>query len=78
MTDEQAIPAIPEYQITKLSLGPNDVLVVRVSKIPTQEETDTLHHYLKCVLGIQAKVLAIGPDVELQVLTQAEIEAAAR
>jgi hypothetical protein len=64
-----------EFRITKLKLEAGDVLVVKVDHILSEEQAQYLSDKVARIFGPQFKVLVIGKDVELSVLTMAEIEA---
>lgn len=59
------------YSIAKLALEPGDVLVVRAKDPPNQAATAMIN---RLVPG-GVRVLFIPPDVDLSVLTKADIEA---
>ena len=59
-----------ELRIARLELAPGDVLVVKSAMQPA-------HHVLAAPVTAGARVLYITPEVELSVLTKAEIEARA-
>lgn len=66
-----ATPEDWEYRIAKLELAPGDILVVKCSKLPN-------HEVLSTVVPNGVRILYVPPDVELSVLTRAEIEERAR
>jgi hypothetical protein len=66
-----------EYQVAKLALAPGDALVVKLDMIPTPAQADLVRARLGAVLGEGVPVLVLGRDVDLSVLTRAEIEARA-
>jgi hypothetical protein len=64
-----------ELRIAKLALAPDDVLVVKINgRVPT----DLFHRvasYVRSQIGSDArKILVIDDQVDLSVLTRAEIE----
>lgn len=61
-----------EFRIAKLELASGDVLVVKTASDPGA------HEVLSRLVPPGVKVLYIPPDMELSVLTRAEIEERAR
>ena len=67
-----------EYRIGKLELRPGDVVVVKVDRRHlTPEVAQRLHAAVRTALSDDErnKVLILDAEVELSVLTKAEIEA---
>lgn len=60
------------YSIAKLELEPGDLLVVRFKEPPNAEANDMLN---RLVRPMGAKVLFVPPDLDLTVLTKADIDA---
>jgi hypothetical protein len=60
-------------EIAKLVLAPDDVLVVRVPTV-THEIADRIQKSMRGLLPAGVRVLVVDTDVELCVLTRAEIE----
>jgi leucyl aminopeptidase (aminopeptidase T) len=65
---------IVTIEIAKLLLQPGDVLVVRVP-IVTHVLAERIHESMRNSLPPGVRVLVVDRDVELSVLTRAEIEA---
>ena len=63
-----------EYKVAKLELGSDDVLVVKVDAILSGETSHRLHDAIRNITG-HKKVLVLGQEFNLSVLTRAQIEA---
>lgn len=66
-----------EYRIGRLDLRLGDILVVKSHEWPvSQENAEIMRASLRERLG-DIPILVIGPDIDLAVLTRAELEARA-
>lgn len=63
-----------EYTLRRLKMEPNDVLVVRCTKSISNEASRRLHKAARNILGENAKVLVVDPELDISILTAAEIE----
>lgn len=66
-----------EYRVGKLSMAPGDVLVVKLGRTVNVEEAQRVRRYVGKAVGEGVPVLIIDGNVDLSVLTKAEIEAKA-
>ena len=66
-----------EFRIAKLQLAPGDVLVVKSNKRVTPEAIENAKRLMVHVLPPEVRWMFIDPEIELSVLTRAEIEARA-
>ena len=65
-----------KFEIAKLSLGPDDVLVVRVKHAPSDlHSRKRLNDVLKGAVGEGPRILVIDHEVELSVLTKEQVGA---
>lgn len=63
-----------ELRITKLQLALGDVLVVKCARVVPLERATHLRDGIKDHLPSGVKCLVIDPEIDLMVLTRAEIE----
>lgn len=71
---EVAIKIIGAFEIAKLRLEPDDILVVKVDRPLSKEATDRIRKHLAGLLPGGIKTMIIERGVDLAVLTKAEIE----
>ena len=64
-----------EYRLARLRLGPGDVLVVKYDGQASADEIRRSMDPVRQILGGLPRILIIGPDVDLSVLTREDIEA---
>lgn len=64
-----------EFQIGRLALGPDDVLVVRSKEKLSLSYAERIREKVATVVGSAHRVLVLEGGLELAVLTRAEIEA---
>lgn len=60
-----------EFQIAKLALGPDDVLVARIGRPVSSVVTNELRAQLERRTGLD-RVLVISSEVELSILSKAD------
>lgn len=70
----EAVDGDLEFRIAKLELGPRDVLVVKTAYHIAREVVERIRITLADDAGLTNKIMVIGPDLDLAVLTRAEIE----
>ncbi|HCE07082.1 MAG TPA: hypothetical protein DEQ40_00480 [Oxalobacteraceae bacterium] len=63
-----------EFQIGRLTLGPDDILVVKVGEDMRIEDWKSFAKSFKAMVP-ENRLLMVSGDVEISVLTPAEIEA---
>lgn len=63
-------------EISKLELGPDDVLVVRTPYQPTAMQLDNMSEALKAMLGQDAHFIFATTDIEFSVVKRTEGEVA--
>lgn len=63
-----------EYAMRRLKLEPNDILVVKGAKSISGEVSCRIQKAARNILGEYAKVLIVDPELDISVLTAAEIE----
>jgi hypothetical protein len=66
-----------EFQIAKLQLRAGDVLIVKVANLLSVEAAQRLHSHIDSVVPAGVKVLVVGSDIDLSMLTAEEIQARA-
>jgi protein involved in polysaccharide export with SLBB domain len=62
-----------EYRIAKLRLEPGDVLIVKVDQHLTLEMTIGAAQAMKDIVGQDVPVMVIDRDIDVSLLTKAEI-----
>lgn len=72
---EEAIKIVGSFEIAKLRLQAEDVLVIRTDRPTGLETADRIRKHLGPLLPAGVKVMIINPDIELSVLTKSEFEA---
>lgn len=63
-----------EFKIAKLDLGPRDILVVKSDTHFALEQVAYLRRMFEEDAKISNKIMIIGPELDLAVLTRSEIE----
>jgi superfamily I DNA and RNA helicase len=71
---EVAIKIIGAFEIAKLRLEPDDILVVKVDRPLSKETTDRIRKHLTGLLPQGIKTMIIERGVDLAVLTKSEID----
>jgi hypothetical protein len=71
---EVGIKIIGAFEIAKLRLEPDDILVVKVDRPLSKEVTDRIRKHLAGLLPQGIKTMIIERGVDLAVLTKAEID----
>ena len=66
---------IDTFQIAKLDLAPGDILVVRSTHPITQAACERVLELVSKVVGNEQRVLILGHDIDLAVLTRPALEA---
>ncbi|MGJ5000570.1 hypothetical protein ACQR10_04550 [Bradyrhizobium sp. HKCCYLRH2060] len=62
-----------EFQIAKLALGPDDILVLRSSRILTAVSAAELESRIAHRFGLQSRVMVVQPDFELSVVNRSDV-----
>jgi sarcosine oxidase gamma subunit len=66
-----------DIDFKRLRLTPGDILVVRTDRCPSPEEAAALSDQVSACLGAaghgSTKVLVLGPDMSLEVITKTEM-----
>lgn len=64
-----------EFSISKMQLGPGDILVLRAPVALSFTSAEHIRAYLRQSLPEGQRVLILEPGFELSVLTKADVEA---
>lgn len=63
--------------VKRLRLGPGDILVVRCDQVPSSDTAAAISNQVSACLGAaghgKTKVLVIGPDMSLEVISKTEM-----
>jgi hypothetical protein len=66
-----------EFEVTKLTLGPDDMLAVRSAKLLSSVMAAELRAQLERRLNLVGRVLVLDAGLELSVITKADAKRAA-
>lgn len=67
-------PPVPAYEIAKLRMEPGDVLVIKVHAVLTADVAKKIRDQIANQIPGKAPVILIDKNVDLSLLTRAEIE----
>ncbi|MGJ5149865.1 hypothetical protein [Bradyrhizobium sp. HKCCYLR1023] len=62
-----------EFQIAKLAVGPDDILVMRSGRILTAVSAAEFESRIAHRFGLQGRVMVIPPDFELSVVNVSDV-----
>lgn len=71
---EPAFRIIGSFEIAKLELKADDVLVVRVDRPISMDVAERIRKHISPLLPQGVKTLVINPEIELSVLSRSDIE----